>query len=312
MSKIFRELNKIELDVYFTVPFVSADDPGSGNPAAVCIVPPEVPISFATMSNIARELAQPETIFARFRSQGCWEIRNFTPGGERIIPGGNGTVALAWLLLTELDNQSDTVYLDCEFSWLAVTAKLSGSTNSVSVTLPSVAPSIVQAGHEYLIRTSMSITPNRVLCGERDAIALYDDEAQVLSLIPDFGKLAQARLGNELPFFAVIATAPTSGGFVYRTFVLGRGEEAFECPGSAAALQNLPALFKDLGFGERLHADQLSARGGEAWCELLGNNRVELSALCERRCGPARFEFPIMGGEIDCELGLCNDPFIWI
>jgi predicted PhzF superfamily epimerase YddE/YHI9 len=309
---VTEEVEKIELEVHFVVPFAAKDDPGSGNPAAVCIVGDQ-PISHATMSEFARFLSQPETIFAKQRSPGKWEIRNYTPGGERIIPGGNGTVALGWLLLTELDAEQAVVEMNCEFTWLGVTAKLADN-GLVSVSLPSVMPWVLPDDQRFEMQKALDILPNSYYRGERDAILVYNSEQEVQALKPDFDRLMQACLNKDLPYFAFIATAPGDrGGFVYRTFVIGRGRDSFECPGSVAALMNLPVLWQTLRYTNAisLHADQLSERGGEAWCQVDGT-QVVLTAACERYSGPNAFSFPIMGGEADCESDACTDPFIWV
>ncbi len=281
----------LNLPVSYVVPFVS-DQPGSGNPAAVCVVPPEQLISEATMSAIAIYLGQPETVFAKRRKPGVWELCWFTQAGLPIVPGGNGTVALAYLLLTELEVGAASVQLNSTYPGLSCSARLDEH-GRVCLTLPAIPPRQIDPSHRYTLLQALGNDPHTFYCGERDLIAIYDSEADVRDLQPNFNLLV------TLPYFAFIATASGDrGGFVYRTFITAQGREKWECPGSAAALMNLAPLWDSkLTSSLLLHAVQLSLRGGEAWCRLLAGELMEITAACEKRGGPFVFQFPALSEE---------------
>lgn len=110
--------------------------------------------------------------------------------------------------------------------------------------------------------------PAKVL-GSRDYLVIYSDEEDVHSLRPDMKLLQQInRLG-------VIVTAPGSNcDFVSRFFAPGAGIPEDPVTGSAHCTLT-PYWSKQLA-KNRLHAYQVSARGGELFCEDLGD-RVKIS-----------------------------------
>lgn len=293
----------IALDVYHMLPFNMPTDPGVGNPAAVVIVDPHTPISKQTMAYVAKALAQPETIFAKKRDPGIWEVRWYTAGGNEINPGGNSTVALASLLVYELDSELDLIQIKSQFSWLDSSAKIVDA-GMVQVTFPSVPPTLLQTTQQLL--QSFDFKPTAFYAGQRDLIALFSDESELRSFKPNYEAL------SELRYFAVIAAAACRGArFGYRTFITTQGE-VFEDTGAAGPLMNLASLFHPiLGQPGLMHADQVSDLGGEAFCELV-EDELRVSAFCRKFSGPNKFTFPLMGGELLCTNQSCSDQFVWI
>jgi predicted PhzF superfamily epimerase YddE/YHI9 len=98
----------------------------------------------------------------------------------------------------------------------------------------------------------------------RDTLALFEGEQQVRDLSPDFGALAGLESG-----FAVIVTAPGDEvDFVSRFFAPGAGIP--EDPVTGSAHCTLIPFWSDRLSKSRLHARQISKRGGELFCEHLG------------------------------------------
>jgi len=94
-------------------------------------------------------------------------------------------------------------------------------------------------------------------------LAVYESVEQVRALTPDFPAL------GKLPLHAVIVTARGRDcDFVSRFFAPSAGIAEDPVTGSAHS-RLIPYWAKVLG-KTRLHARQLSARGGELWCELKG------------------------------------------
>ncbi|MBI5174526.1 MAG: PhzF family phenazine biosynthesis protein [Candidatus Obscuribacter sp.] len=299
---------KLQLDVYFVTPFVNGDA-GSGNPAAVCIV--NGPIAEATMSYIAETLNQPETVFARKRSEGTWELRWYTPAGDAIAPGGNGTVAASYVLLNAIEKDLPKVTLLSEHRQLDSWAERSED-GLISVALPSVPARQVIPAYRYVLSEAFSgYEPQSYLAGQEDLIMVFDSEEQVRSLVPNFSLLVNT------DYVAYIVTAKGEReGFVYRTFLTSHGRKRWECPGSARALMNLVPYWAPLLGGKQLIlAQQLSKRGGEAQCRLADcgdGDCVIIKTKCELVGGPSRFVFDAMGGESDDpDCSLNHSPLIW-
>jgi predicted PhzF superfamily epimerase YddE/YHI9 len=100
-------------------------------------------------------------------------------------------------------------------------------------------------------------------------MAVFDTEAQVQSLRPDFEKI------RLLGVFAIIATAPGSDvDFVSRFFAPAVGVPEDPVTGSAHCTLT-PYWAKRLG-KTQLRARQISSRGGELICEEAGE-RVLIS-----------------------------------
>jgi predicted PhzF superfamily epimerase YddE/YHI9 len=91
-------------------------------------------------------------------------------------------------------------------------------------------------------------------------LAVYGSARQVLDLRPDFRAL------QAIPDFGVITTAPGDDcDFVSRFFAPNAGIDEDPVTGSAHCVLT-PYWAKRLG-RTRLTARQVSARGGELWCE---------------------------------------------
>jgi predicted PhzF superfamily epimerase YddE/YHI9 len=108
----------------------------------------------------------------------------------------------------------------------------------------------------------------------RDYVAVFETEEEVRTLVPDYERLAR------VDRFAVIATARgTRVDFVSRFFAPRRGIPEDPVTGSAHATL-VPFWSKRLG-KKKLHALQVSPRGGELFCEDRGD-RVAISGRAVR------------------------------
>jgi predicted PhzF superfamily epimerase YddE/YHI9 len=115
---------------------------------------------------------------------------------------------------------------------------------------------------EELVRV-LGATPVEVHAS-RDLMAVFKTQAEIASLAPDFVKLA---LMNP---FAVIVTAPGDDvDFVSRFFAPKVGIDEDPVTGSAHCTL-IPYWAKRLG-KNKLHALQVSRRGGELFGEMLGD-----------------------------------------
>jgi predicted PhzF superfamily epimerase YddE/YHI9 len=115
--------------------------------------------------------------------------------------------------------------------------------------------------------------PEAVLAA-RDYLVVYGSEDELRALRPDMSALM------KVDRFAVIATAPgREADFVSRFFAPAKGVPEDPVTGSAHCTL-IPYWSKRLG-KQKLHAYQVSPRGGELWCQDRGA-RVTISGKAAR------------------------------
>lgn len=234
----------------------------SGNPAAV--VPLERWLDDHTLQSIAAENNLSETAFF-VGEKGYFQIRWMTPT-EEVDLCGHATLAAAWVIFNEIEKGRSEVHFRSQSGPLRVSAL--GDT--LSLDFPSRPPE-ARDGATLALTAALGARPREVLVS-RDYLAVFETEAEVRALKPDMAKVA------ALDHMAVIATAP--GGdcdFVSRFFVPSLGIPEDPVTGSAHCTL-VPYWSKRLG-KTRLFARQVSARGGELWCEDRGE-RVSIAGRC--------------------------------
>jgi PhzF family phenazine biosynthesis protein len=230
----------------------------AGNPAAVC--PLEAWLEDATMQAIAAENNLSETAF--FVPCGDrFHLRWFTPAVE-VDLCGHATLATAFVIFSHLSPERDAVAFDTQSGELVV--RRDG--DRLAMDFPARPPQPVRP-HERLV-DALGTQPDEVLAS-RDYLVVYHDQDQVRTLQPDMELVA------GLDRFAVIVTAPSRDcDFVSRFFAPAQGVAEDPVTGSAHCTL-VPYWSKRLR-KSRLHARQLSARGGELFCEDLGE-RVQIA-----------------------------------
>jgi PhzF family phenazine biosynthesis protein len=223
-----------------------------GNPAAVVLLDSELPD--ATMQAIAAENNLSETAFI-LPQDGLFTLRWFTPKVE-VGLCGHATLASGFVLFETGVVDSGAVNFETKSGTLAV----SREGELLSMDFPALPPRRV-ARTDELVRV-LGAQPTEVHAA-RDLMAVFDSEEQIVSLEPDFIKLA---LMNP---FAVIVTAPGNEvDFVSRFFAPKVGIDEDPVTGSAHCTL-IPYWAKRLG-KKKLHALQVSRRGGELFGEDLG------------------------------------------
>lgn len=230
----------------------------AGNPAAVCPLDDWLPDT--TLQGIAAENNLAETAFF-VRTGDRFHLRWFTPVCE-VELCGHATLASAYVLFRELNQIGDTVRFDTQSGELVV--KRDG--DRLTMNFPSRPPNKVDV-HPQLI-AGLGGAPAEVL-GARDYLVRYNSAEEVRSLAPNMEALKQ------VDRFAVIATAPgTDCDFVSRFFAPSKGIPEDPVTGSAHCTL-IPYWANELG-RTALHARQVSPRGGELFCNLVGD-RVEIA-----------------------------------
>lgn len=229
-----------------------------GNPAAVCPLPAW--IDDAKMQAIAAENNLAETAFFAPRGRD-YDIRWFTPAHE-IDLCGHATLASAYVIFNRLEPGRDRVSFGSKSGPLRVTA----SDGRLTLDFPSLPPRpcAPPAG----LAQALGAVPDATL--EAAALlAVFASERDVRALEPDFRLVAAAH------HHGVIVTGPgTDADFVSRFFVPNYGIDEDPATGSAHCTLT-PYWAQRLG-KTALRARQVSARGGEFWCELAGD-RVLIS-----------------------------------
>ena len=220
-----------------------------GNPAGVC--PLDRWIDEAVMQALAAENNLSETAFFVPRGED-FELRWFTPAKE-IDLCGHATLASAWVMFHRRGFSKGAITFHSESGPLTV--RRDGDRLALDFpsrpAVPCEAPAALAAALG---------APPRETALARDLMCVYAEEREVRAMRPDIAALA------ALDLHAVIVTAPgTDADFVSRFFAPGVGVAEDPVTGSAHCTL-IPYWSRRLG-KPKLFARQVSARGGELWCE---------------------------------------------
>jgi PhzF family phenazine biosynthesis protein len=259
----------MKLPLYWIDAFT--DSVFSGNPAAV--IPLTAWLPDATMQKIAFENGLAETAFFVRTGASRFQLRWFTPALE-VDLCGHATLATAFTLFAELNQKGNQVTFDSRSGPLLATRLPDGQIElnfparpALQITIETTPPTLVKA-----LRSTARELHQIKDCAH--FLVVYNDAEAVRTLAPDFPALAS--LGDV----RVIATAPgTDCDFVSRFFAPGAGIPEDPVTGSAHCTL-VPYWAAKLG-KTKLHARQISARGGELYCELK-DERVHMAGHCVR------------------------------
>ena len=238
-----------------------ADVPFSGNPAAVCPLDEWLPDD--VMQSIALEMNLSETAFfvPSAGKSGDYDLRWFTPTVE-VDLCGHATLASGHVVLSHLRSELDQIRFHTRSGALGVQR----CNNMLELDFPQNPPSAMTDESEIdAVASALGSIPSEVLHANT-TIAVFENEAQVAALEPDFS--AVARL-NE-PWLA--ATAPADSDeydFVSRFFVPTAGVNEDPATGSSHTIL-MPYWSERMGPTE-LVGRQISKRGGTMHCRLVGD-----------------------------------------
>lgn len=211
------------------------------------------------MQAIALENNLPQTAFF-VGENGQYALRWFTPATE-VDLCGHATLASAFVLMNCLSLGEQTVSFETRSGTLTVTRE----GDRYALDFPARLPERCQP-HPRLVE-ALGTAPLEILAA-RDYFVVYRDESEVRTLKPNMELLAQ------MDRFGVIVTAPGTEGvdFVSRFFAPARGVPEDPVTGSAHCTL-IPYWAKRLN-KTRLHALQVSPRGGELFCEERGDRVI--------------------------------------
>jgi predicted PhzF superfamily epimerase YddE/YHI9 len=227
--------------------------PFAGNPAGV--VPLERWPDDALLQRIAFENGLSETAFFVPTGDHRFHLRWFTPAAE-VDLCGHATLATAFVVFNQLGAVADVLTFDSRSGPLRVSRLADGR---LELDFPA-RPAKPCAPPPALLQ-GLRAVPEHYAQAQAN-LAVFATAAEVRRLQPDFAALA------TLEQYGTIATAPGDDcDFVSRFFAPRVGVPEDPVTGSAHCVLT-PYWAARLG-RTRLHARQVSARGGELWCEFV-------------------------------------------
>lgn len=244
----------MEIDIYQIDAFTR--ECFRGNPAAVCPLAEWLPD--AQMQAIAAENNLAETAFL-IPLDGNYHIRWFTPTVE-VDLCGHATLAAAYVLKTYLNFAKDRVSFASRSGMLHVDFNNDGS---LSLDFPLALGENIDPDQALLDALGAGQSQPKACLQSDDLLLIFETQAEIEQLQPDFNLLGQ------FPLRGIIVSAPGEDcDFVSRFFGPASGINEDPVTGSAHT-KLVPYWAQALGKNQ-LHARQVSARGGELWCELKG------------------------------------------
>jgi len=230
-----------------------------GNPAGVCLLPSGWPAG-ELMQQIAFENNLSETAFV-VRQGGAFEIRWFTPTVE-VDLCGHATAAPAHVLFKETGLDGDLIEFATKSSGI-VSVERKG--DRLILDFPSRPPVTCETPTE--LEKTLGKKPADIW-RSRDYLMVFDNEDDIRNMNPDFVRML------NWDCLGVIVTAPGKKvDFVSRFFAPKAGVNEDPVTGSSHSTL-IPYWAKRLNKTD-LHAMQLSARGGELFCQDAGD-RVKI------------------------------------
>ena len=222
----------------------------AGNPAAVIPLYDWLPDE--VLQAIAEENHLSETAFFVPIDRGIFQLRWFSPTTE-VDLCGHATLASAHVLMANLGFSSADLVFQTRSGNLVVQRTGEGS---YAMNFPARPPTAIET--PSLLSKALGAEPEAVLVSD-DYVVVYRSEADILAVRPNMIALC------ELDLRGVAITAPgTRHDFVARFFGPKVGVPEDPVTGSAyTALA--PYWAKRIG-KTRLHAAQVSTRGGEMQC----------------------------------------------
>ncbi len=234
-----------------------------GNPAAVCPLKNWLPD--ATLRAIASENNVPETAF--FVPEGTYHsLRWFTPRYE-VNLCGHATLATAHVIFSRPEFWQDAAaHKPLRFETRSGPLLVRQEGELIVMDFPLLPPWPCTHPPAELLK-GLGTAPEQILQVKDNYFVVYRDENQIRNLRPDFALL------ERLHPAGVCITAPGArADFVSRYFAPSYGVPEDPVTGSTHC-SLLP--FWASRFGKtRLHAQQLSVRGGELWSEQAGQRAL--------------------------------------
>ena len=233
--------------------------PFSGNPAAVCVK--ESWPSEESMMKLTMENNLSETAFI-VKEEAGYHLRWFTPGAE-VELCGHATLASAFVIWNYYEPESELVRFDTLSGVLTVKRK----GELYEMDFPTYELKEIPVTDD--MERAFGVRPVRAVLG-MDLVCVFETEEQVRTMEPDQTMLAkiEGRLQNA-------TAAGKDADCVSRSFAPKLAVAEDPVCGSAHC-QIADYWSKEYG-KTKIHAYQVSRRGGHLYCEMLGNGRIAIS-----------------------------------
>ena len=231
----------------------------AGNPAAVCILSEWLPEN--RLQDIAKENNLPVTAFL-LRENDQFHVRWFTPEYELDLCG-HGSLAASYVIFNYLEPRWQEIHLQSRTELLHVLRV----NDFISLNF---AAKDFESCSLPLLGQGLGLTPKEIYQYKNErCMVVYNTEDQVKQLKPNMEIL------KKIAHRGITVTAPGEAvDFVSRTFYPHKIISEDPVTGASHCLL-APYWSKKLN-KTKLHAKQVSARGGEIFCEYQ-NNRVWIS-----------------------------------
>ncbi|KAJ1969536.1 hypothetical protein H4R35_006111, partial [Dimargaris xerosporica] len=182
------------LALYTVDAFVAHNKAFTGNPAAVCLVPPNLLLTADQMQRVAQELNLSETAFVQplfrpdeqafndgkteYQRATCFGLRWFTPTTE-VRLCGHATLAAAHVLLIERENPARQVVFDTVSGHLTVSRVSDSQAHEVKLTLrlPQDSPHLLYSAQSPPTLTVPQAYPKLTVEKQQSLIQLAQDFA---------------------------------------------------------------------------------------------------------------------------------------
>lgn len=235
----------------------------SGNPAGVVVL--DDWLSDAKLQNMAAEHNLAATAFFKPEVRpDRFGLRWFTPAAELPLCA-HGTIAAAWVLREEMEHPSDRFTFETQAGELSIERVSQGR---FRMSFP-VDP-YIETAQDPAVTQALGQPPVSLLRA-RYSVAVYDQEADVISIEPDFALINQCHHAKRRG--AVVITAPANSAadhdFVSRFFAPGVGVDEDPVTGSAHCI--LAKYWSDRLGRSNTIGYQASARGGLIHCDISGD-----------------------------------------
>jgi len=238
------------------------DNPFKGNPAAVCLLEKEAPVSW--MQAVAREMNLSETAFLNPEGDG-WRLRWFTPKQE-VDLCGHATLASAKVLF---ERQPDLHVNPIKFKTRSGELTACWVDSQVELDFPAL--SYQPISYEGDINDALGFSPVETVSSGDYVLFEAENEALIRNASPDFAKIA------TLPAAQVMITAESKNpafDFISRFFAPRLGIDEDPVTGSAHCL--LAPFWAEKMNKKEFTAYQASTRGGTLYLRL-EDDRVRIS-----------------------------------
>jgi PhzF family phenazine biosynthesis protein len=217
------------------------------------------------MQQIAAENNLAETVFFVPKNEG-YHIRWFTPELE-IDLCGHATLASAFVLYEYLGYSKPQLIFYSKSGELIITR----DGDKFQLNFPSRMPVRITEYPEQLL-PGLGVEDPLGVYKSRDYVVELATEKEVLNVNIDIALL------NQIDVIGIIVTAPGKDcDFVSRFFAPNCGIP--EDPVTGSAHSSLIPFWAEKLNKDTLHAKQVSKRGGELWCQNIGD-RVAMSGNC--------------------------------